>query len=140
MLVRARDKRCRPQPCELLSCSPFVQVASMRLQPAGQELSPPVLAVVAMLAWRSPLLLPSSRRRRRCVLVCVRDERCRPRPCELLSCSPRVEVATVALQPAVQELNPPVLAVVAMLATVAITAVVGTMGACVECATRRTAG
>ena len=56
MLVRVRDERCRPRPCELLSCSPRVEVASMALQPAAQELNPPVLAVVAMLAWRSPPL------------------------------------------------------------------------------------
>ena len=49
----------------------------MRLQPAAQELNRPVLAVVAMLPCRSPPLLPSSRPRRRCVLVRVRDERCR---------------------------------------------------------------
>ena len=61
MLVRVRDKRCRPRPCELLSCSPRVEVATMALQPAAQELNPPVLAVVALLAWRSPPLLPSSR-------------------------------------------------------------------------------
>ena len=57
MLVSVRDERCRARPIELLSCAPFVQVATMRLQPAGQELSPPVLAVVALLAWRSPSLL-----------------------------------------------------------------------------------
>ena len=30
----------------------------MALQPAAQELNPPVLSVVAMLTWRSPPLLP----------------------------------------------------------------------------------
>ena len=112
----ARGKCCLRRCIELLSCSPRVEVAAMRLQPAVQKLNPPVLAVVAMLVWRSPPLLPLSRQRRWCVLVRVRDKRCRPRPCELLSCSPRVEVATTRLQPAAQELNPPVLAVVAMLA------------------------
>ena len=62
MLVRVSDKRCRPRPCELLSCSPCVEVATMALQPAAQELSPPVLAVVAMLVWRSLPLLPYSQR------------------------------------------------------------------------------
>ena len=65
MLVLVRDKRCRPRPCELLSCSPRVEVVTTRLQPAAQELNPPVLAVVAMLAWQSsPLLF----HRLRCVL------------------------------------------------------------------------
>ena len=61
MPVLVREKRCRARPIELLSCAPFVQVAAMRLQPAGQELTPPVLAVVALLACPSPPLLPSSR-------------------------------------------------------------------------------
>ena len=56
MLVRVRDERCRPRPIELLSFAPRVQVATMRLQPPGQELNPPVLAVVALLACRSPPL------------------------------------------------------------------------------------
>ena len=50
---------------ELLGFSLRVVAATMRLQPAAQELNPPVLAVVAMLAWRSPPLLPSSARQRR---------------------------------------------------------------------------
>ena len=117
MLVSVREKRCRARPCELLRCAPFVQVATVRLQPAGQELSPPVLAVVALLACRSPPL-PSivSTNGRRHVLVSVREKRCRARPCELLRCAPFVQVATVRLQPAGQELSPPVLAVVALLA------------------------
>ena len=45
-----RDKRCQTRPIELLSCSPRVEVASMRLQPAARELIRPVLVVVAMLA------------------------------------------------------------------------------------------
>ena len=56
MLVSVRDERRRARPIELLSCSPRVELASMRLQPAGQALSPPVLAVVALLACRSPPL------------------------------------------------------------------------------------
>ena len=74
--MRVRDERCRPRPCELLSCSPRVEAATMRLQPAAQELNPPALAVVAMLAWRSPPSLPSSlgtkeRRGSTCWCVCV---------------------------------------------------------------------
>ena len=46
----------------------------MRLQPAGQELSSPVLAVVALLACRSPplpsIVLTNGRRH---VLVSARD-------------------------------------------------------------------
>ena len=56
MLVPVREKRCRARPIAVLSCASFVQVAVMRLQPAAQELSPPVLAVVALLACRSPPL------------------------------------------------------------------------------------
>ena len=65
MLVSVRDERCRARPIELLSCSPRVELASMRLQPAGQALSPPVLAVVALLACRSPPLpsMASSRQK-----------------------------------------------------------------------------
>ena len=90
----------------------------MRLQPARQQLNPPVLAVVALLSWRSLPVLPSSRQRGggSYSLVWVRDEGCRPRPIELLSCSPRVQAASMRLQPARQQLNPPVLAVVALLA------------------------
>ena len=89
----------------------------MRPQPAGQQLNPPVLAVVALLAWRSPPLLPSSRQRGggSYSLVWVRDERCRPRPIELLSCSPLVDAASMRLQPARQHLKPRVHAVVALL-------------------------
>ena len=78
MVVRARDKCCQARPIELLGCSAHVVVGVMRLQPACQLLYPPVLAVVALLAWRSPPSLPSSRQRRRHVLVWVRDKRCRP--------------------------------------------------------------
>ena len=55
----ARDKCCPRRCIEMLGCSPRVEVATMALQPAAQELNPPVLAVVAMLVWRSPPLLPS---------------------------------------------------------------------------------
>ena len=116
MPVLVREKRCRACPIELLSCAPRVKVAPVRLQPAGQELSPPVLAMVALLACRSPPLIPSCRQGRQHVLVSVRDERCRARPIELLSCSPRVELASMQLQPAGQERSPPVLAVLALLA------------------------
>ena len=44
MLVWERDKCCQPRPIELLGCSPRVEVATMRLQPAAQALNPPVLA------------------------------------------------------------------------------------------------
>ena len=58
MLVRVRDERCRARPIELLSCSPRMEVAAMRLQPVGKQLSPLVIAIVALLAWRLPPLLP----------------------------------------------------------------------------------
>ena len=37
MLVSVRDERCRARPIELLSCSPHVELASMRLQPTGPQ-------------------------------------------------------------------------------------------------------
>ena len=73
-VTSVRDERCRPRPCELLSCSPRVEVAAMALQPAAQELNPPVLAVVAMLAWRSPPLRPSSRHNMRVASEADRDQ------------------------------------------------------------------
>ena len=54
MLVWVRDKRCQTQPFELLklSRSPRMQVATMRLQPAGQQLYPPVLTVDSLATCR----------------------------------------------------------------------------------------
>ena len=49
----------------------------MALQPAAQELNPLVLAVVAMLAWQSPPLLPSvSAKEAVRAVVRVRDKWC----------------------------------------------------------------
>ena len=49
---RARDKCCQARPIELLGCSAYVVVGVMRLQPACQQLKPPVYTVDAMGAWR----------------------------------------------------------------------------------------
>ena len=59
MLAWARDKRCRTQPIERPGCSACVAVAMTRLQPAYQEPKSSVLAVVAMLAWRSLVAVAS---------------------------------------------------------------------------------
>ena len=59
----ARGKRCLQRCIEVLSRSPHVVVASVRLKPTWLQLYPPMHAMSALGAWRIPHMLPSFRER-----------------------------------------------------------------------------
>ena len=86
-------------------------VGVMRLQPACQQLKPPMHAVDAMSVWRIHACFHSL-----CLVASItgvraRDKCCQARPIELLGCSAHVVVGMMRLQPACQQLKPPVHAV-----------------------------
>ena len=100
MVVSVRDESRQPRPIEVLGCSVCVVAGVMRLQPACQQLCPPMTAMDASGLWRIPRMLPPSRQVRRYEVVSVRDKRCQTRPIEVLGCSPRVVVGVMRLQSA----------------------------------------
>ena len=101
---------------ELLGCSAYVMVGMMRLQPACQQLKPPVHA--RWMRWwaRGAFMHAStvSRIGNGSAHWCGRGKCCQARPIELLGCSAYVVVGMMRLQPACQQLKPPMHAVNAM--------------------------